>query len=237
MDESSKKYELDIQQNMELQKEAENVGNSIILALRDDLKASQQEVSNKNEALDDLHVKLEDQMKQNEEFAEKIERKRFEAEDNHRRKLEQDQKLIFLEKLLAKERQEINICLQQRIDAEHTAMADREALYRVLVDKMDKIDSVYKATNQRLADDASIMVTQEKKIKELNQKIFDYEKFVTLVREREEKLVAQFRLLEKSVGSKHHQGQRAAKDIVQNMGKLLAKQDVVAAASAVPRLD
>ena len=54
-----------------------------------------------------------------------------------------------------------------------------------------------------MVDDANIMVTQEQKIKEQNQKIFDNEKFVTLVREREEKLVAQFRFLEKSVGSKH----------------------------------
>ena len=80
MHEFSKKFELDTQQNMELKKEAEIVENTIILALRDDLKASQQEVSNKNEALDDLHAKLEDQIKQNEDFAEKIERKRLEAE-------------------------------------------------------------------------------------------------------------------------------------------------------------
>ena len=92
-------------------------------------------------------------------------------------------------------------------------------------------------------DDANIMVTQEQKIKEQNQKIFDNEKFVTLVREREEKLVAQlklvaqFRFLEKSVGSKHHQRQRIAKDVVQSIRKLLAKQDFVTAASAVPRHD
>ena len=88
-----------------------------------------------------------------------------------------------------------------------------------------------------MVDDANIMVTQEQKIKEQNQKIFDNEKFVTLVRDREEKLVAQFRLLEKSVGSKHHQRQRIAKDVVQSIRKLLAKQDFVTAASAVPRHD
>ena len=66
-EEYCQKHESETQQNAEIQE------NSIILAFRKDLEKLQQEVSNKNEALDALYAKLEDQGKRNEECAEKLE--------------------------------------------------------------------------------------------------------------------------------------------------------------------
>ena len=227
-EENCQKHESETQQNAEIQE------NSIILALRKDLEKLQQEVSNKNEALDALYAKLEDQGKRNEECAEKLEQQSLQA---CQREIELEGEIIHLQKLVAKEHAETSKVLKERIDEKYAVMTDRESRSRKIIDQMDKLSKVYQKTNERLADDASTILKQENIIKEQqNQKIIEYTDFITFVREREGKLVAHLRLLEKSVGSKHHQGQREAKDTVRSISKLLVKEDFQNAISAVRKL-
>ena len=240
-------YELESQQNMELREKAVTQ-NNIIVALQRELAATKQDLSKKNATVDDLQGQLEHQKKETEKWVES-----FGLQDlktAHQRRMEVEKKVYQIDKMAVALRSEVEKMssvqdilddqvrsFKQKVEDQRAVIKEKEAVSQQLTSKIDDLKSLCQEANKKVNSDASVIQKHESTIKEQNQKLGECNDFITFVREREVKIVAQLGQLEEYYEAKRHRScmflrrnnrrlSHPAEDIVLGIGKLLVKDEI-----------